>query len=53
MAELEDAVWDYYANILMPFGSLIERKLDEVQKLGIEIDMIAPDHGVIWRNPGK
>ncbi len=54
MAELEDAVWDYYANILMPFGTLVQRKLKEVQDLGLEIDMIAPDHGVIWRkDPGK
>jgi flavorubredoxin len=52
-AELSDAVIDYYANILMPFGRLITSKIAEVQKLGIEIDMIAPDHGVIWRNePG-
>jgi len=52
--ELEDAVVDYYANILMPFGSIIKAKLNEVAKLGLEIDMIAPDHGVIWRkNPGK
>ncbi len=52
--ELEDAVRDYYANILMPFGNLIQRKIDEIQKLGLEIDMIAPDHGVIWRSdPGK
>ena len=50
MSELEDAVWDYYANILMPFGSLITRKLKEVQDLGLEIDIIAPDHGVIWRS---
>jgi anaerobic nitric oxide reductase flavorubredoxin len=50
---LEHAVRDYYANILMPFGNLIKAKLAEVQKLGLEIDMIAPDHGVIWRrNPG-
>ncbi|MEK7238407.1 MAG: FprA family A-type flavoprotein, partial [Nitrospirota bacterium] len=48
-AELEDAVIDYYANILMPFGHLIKTKIAEIQKLGIEIDMIAPDHGVIWR----
>lgn len=54
MAELEDAVIDYYANILMPFGQLIKTKVAEIQKLGLEIDMIAPDHGVIWRaNPGK
>jgi flavorubredoxin len=24
-------------------------KLEEIQKLGIKIDMIAPSHGVIWR----
>ncbi len=37
----------------MPFGRLIKSKLAEVQKLGLEIDMIAPDHGVIWRDdPG-
>jgi flavorubredoxin len=52
--ELDDAVLDYYANILMPFGQLIKSKIAEVQKLGLEIDMIAPDHGIIWRaNPGK
>ena len=51
---LEHAVIDYYANILMPFGSLVKAKLAEVQKLGLQIDMIAPDHGVIWRrDPGK
>ena len=54
MSFLEDAIVDYYANILMPFGQLIKRKLDEVAKLGLKIDIIAPDHGVIWRsNPGK
>lgn len=51
--ELEDAVVDYYANILMPFGQLIKAKIAEVVKLGIEIDMIAPDHGVIWRKDPK
>jgi flavorubredoxin len=51
--ELDDAVVDYYANILMPFGQLIKNKIAEVQKLGLEIDMIAPDHGIIWRkDPG-
>jgi flavorubredoxin len=54
MAKLDDAVIDYYANILMPFGQLIKNKVSEIQKLGLEIDMIAPDHGIIWRaNPQK
>jgi anaerobic nitric oxide reductase flavorubredoxin len=52
--ELDEAVVDYYANILMPFGQLIKAKIAEIVKLGLEIDMIAPDHGVIWRkDPGK
>lgn len=52
--ELDDAIVDYYANILMPFGKLIKTKIEDIVKLGIEIDMIAPDHGIIWRkNPGK
>ncbi len=38
----------YYANILMPFGDLIVKA---VEKLGsIDIDMIAPSHGMIWRS---
>lgn len=49
LAELDDAVVDYYANILMPFGALIKTKLAEFARMGLEIDMIAPDHGVIWR----
>jgi len=54
VSELEDAVEDYYANILMPFGTLIKTKIAEIQKLGFEIDMIAPDHGIIWRkDPAK
>ncbi|MCL5024303.1 MAG: FprA family A-type flavoprotein [Nitrospirae bacterium] len=54
LSELEDAVVDYYANILMPFGQLIKAKAAEIEKLGLEIEMIAPDHGIIWRaDPGK
>jgi anaerobic nitric oxide reductase flavorubredoxin len=52
--ELEDAIWDYYANILMPFGQLIKTKIADIVKAGLEIDMIAPDHGIIWRkDPGR
>ena len=48
-AKLDEAVVEYYANILMPFGPLIKKKIADIQDLGLEIDMIAPDHGVIWR----
>ena len=39
----------YYANILWPFSTLVTRKIEETQKLGLKIDMIAPSHGIIWR----
>jgi len=44
----------YYANILLPFGPLVLKKIDEIVKMGLEIEMIAPSHGNIWRkDPGK
>ncbi|MFW5935930.1 MAG: FprA family A-type flavoprotein [Candidatus Hadarchaeota archaeon] len=43
----------YYANILMPFANLVKKKLKEIEELGIKIDVIAPSHGVIWRNPDR
>jgi len=39
----------YYANILWLYSSLVLKKIEEVQKLGLKIDMIAPSHGMIWR----
>jgi flavorubredoxin len=44
----------YFANILWPLAPLILKKIDEVVKMGIPIDMIAPSHGLIWRkDPGR
>lgn len=38
----------YYANILMPLGRQISKTLDQVNDL--EVDIVAPSHGVIWRS---
>ncbi len=48
-----DEAAKYYANILMPFGGIILKKIEELKKLGIEMKMIAPSHGMIWKNPEK
>lgn len=40
----------YYANILLPFSPLIRKLIADVQKMDLKIDIIAPDHGLIWRN---
>ena len=42
----------YYANILTPFSPILKKKLAEIGSLNLDIDIIAPSHGVIWReNP--
>jgi flavorubredoxin len=42
----------YFANILMPYSNLIQKLIADVQKLNLKIDVICPDHGLIWReNP--
>ncbi len=44
----------YFANILLLYSPLILKLLQKVTDLGLEIDMICPDHGIIWRkDPGK
>ena len=44
----------YFANILWHLSPLIIKKIDEVVKMGIPIDMIGPSHGLIWRKePGR
>lgn len=47
--ELMDEAAKYYANILIPLGPIILKKLEEVQKTNLPIKMIAPSHGIIWR----
>ncbi len=39
----------YYANILWPYSSLIAAMLEKIGELKIDIDVIAPSHGIIWR----
>ena len=44
----------YYANILLLYSPLILKLVEKVKELNLQIDMVCPDHGVIWRkNPGK
>ncbi len=38
----------YYANIVLPYGKQVQKELEAVSKL--DIDMVAPSHGVIWRS---
>lgn len=39
----------YYANIIMPMANILKRKMEELTRLNLDIDVIAPSHGIIWR----
>jgi flavorubredoxin len=44
----------YFANILLPFSALVLKLVDKVTEMGLALDMICPDHGVMWRkDPSK
>lgn len=44
----------YYANILLLYAPLISKLIDKVVEIGLEINMICPDHGILWRkDPAK
>jgi len=49
MAEVMAQASKYYANILYLYSPLIRKLLAQVAELNLDIKMIAPDHGVIWR----
>ncbi len=59
--EVARNVWSYealkyYANILTPLSGMIDKLLQKVVESGLlkDIKIIAPDHGIIWRqNPGE
>jgi flavorubredoxin len=39
----------YFANILLPYAPLVTKLLARIAQLGIPLEIIAPDHGPIWR----
>ena len=44
---LKEEAAKYYANIVFPFGGQVKKLLSEVSPL--DVKMIAPSHGIIWR----
>jgi flavorubredoxin len=48
--ELYNEALKYYANILTPFSKQVLKKIEEILSLNLQIDMICPSHGVIWRD---
>ena len=45
---LQEEAAKYYANIVLPFADQVQKALNALS--GIDIEMIAPSHGLIWRS---
>ncbi|WP_456327413.1 FprA family A-type flavoprotein [Archaeoglobus sp.] len=43
----------YYANIIMPYSNIVLRIPKIFEKFSVNPKLIAPSHGVIWKNPDK
>jgi len=44
----------YFANILLLYSPLVLKLVDKITEMGLALDMICPDHGIIWRkDPSK
>ncbi len=48
MCEVMQEAKTYYANIVMLYGKQIKKTLEAAS--GLDIEMIAPAHGIIWRS---
>lgn len=48
-AIVEQEMGKYYANILLPYAPQALKLLEDFPKLNLAIDVIASDHGPIWR----
>jgi len=48
-AALHSAMADYYANIVLPYSPVVLKTLDALAGMNLDIDMLCPDHGLIWR----
>lgn len=52
----DDLMWEaqkYYANIINPFSMMVSRKVKELIGMNLNIKMICPSHGIIWKENPK
>lgn len=46
---LQRLMADYYANIVLPYSPVVLKTLDALGAMNLDIDMLCPDHGLMWR----
>ena len=43
----------YFAVIVSVYSPLVQKKIKEIEDMNLDIKMIAPSHGLIWREPKR
>ena len=51
-AVLAEETARYFANILMPYTAMVSKACASYPSLGIDVKVLCPDHGPLWRNDG-
>ena len=46
---LEQEAAKYFANILLPFSGLVTKLLERLASLNLDVELLCPDHGPVWR----
>ena len=46
---LFDHAKKYFANILLPYAPRVEKLLESIKEMNIPLNIICPDHGILWR----
>jgi flavorubredoxin len=48
-AILREEAAKYFANIVLPFAPVVTKLVNQLPSLNLDLKMIAPDHGPVWR----
>lgn len=49
LGELLHHAAKYYANIIFPYSPMVVKVMERLKSLNLPIEIIAPDHGLMWR----
>jgi flavorubredoxin len=48
---LQHEAMKYFANIILPYATFVIKLLEAFPRFGLDIKILAPDHGPVWRTP--
>ena len=50
-AAIDEEMTKYFAVIVSVYAKMVREKIEEIERMSLDIKLVAPAHGVIWREP--